>query len=76
VKLNKVGIALTAIYSIAGLCILVFQLHNVWGNLEASFLWAIPTFAASHFFLNKKITTTAHHHCDETCTYNKEHNDN
>jgi hypothetical protein len=72
---NKVKAALSAVYVLLGIWIMCFQFHNVWGNLEASFLWATPPFVFGVIHIKKHITKEAHAHCAEHCSHNKDDND-
>jgi len=48
------GILVDIIYTVVVLWILIYQTKNVFGNLEASFIWAYPM-AASHLAIHRKI---------------------
>lgn len=54
-RLNKVGILTSLGFISATVWILWTQWTAVWPNVEASFVWAVPTFVASHVVLHKKI---------------------
>lgn len=54
-KINKVGILTSIGFITATAWILVTQWAAVWPNIEASFVWAVPTFVASHIVLHRKI---------------------
>lgn len=52
------GILGILLYVAGSLWILIYQTSNVFGNLEASYIWGIPGFAAfvvSHTSMHKKI---------------------
>jgi len=48
------GLAVDIVYALVVAWILIFQTSNVWGNLEASFIWAYPM-AASRLTLHRQI---------------------
>lgn len=55
--LSPFGILVDIAYAVVVLLILIFQTKNVFGNLEASLIWAYPM-AASHLAIHNKINKT------------------
>lgn len=51
---SKKALALDIVYGLICLYILFFRTSDVFGNLEASFIWAYPM-AVSHMTIHRKI---------------------
>jgi hypothetical protein len=57
-KLNTKGTIVSAVYAVCALLLLVFQFHNVLGNIESDFLLGAPAFIAGHIFITRKFEAT------------------
>lgn len=54
-RINKVGVLTSIAFLAAASWIMVTQFDTVWPNIEASFVWAVPSFVVSHVILHRKI---------------------